>query len=321
MKPYIYSKLLLKTITMRLLLFLLVGISVDASSNIDGNCHGYCHDMAVIKDPIIEMNKGFPAPDNLPISPDVKSCRRAHQGLFNELVECVEQQGDQVKIAYDNIIYGFDAGIKKAFNTFWTYKKHIIPLQELQGDILQTIPNPHYAQEPTIVLIYPWQKFSVGTRFKRVLELDTQAAYAIVRADYTENTATLDFVPYEDAIPEIKQDPQQARKLFVKIINDLIDRVAQSGLNNVIPYAWGGSSFVSPYIHDGFYQKDGAWHREGKNDPYAGYDCSELVMRMAQIAGIEFLGKHQQLLNAQKEHLMIKIGWKKAILFGYKGMS
>lgn len=263
-----------------LLLLLLASLNITA--------HISLYDTAVIKDPIAEMNSSFPAPNNPSVSPEEKSCRRAHQGLFNEIIDCIEQNGEQVKISYHNIIYGFDADTKKALSSFWTYKKHLASVKELETDILQTIPNRNYAQEPTIVLIYPWQKFSVGTRFKHIPEYDTPTAFSITRADYQTNTPVFDLVPHQDAIQEIKQDEQSARKLFVKIINDLIDRVTASGPDNVIPYVWGGSSFVHTYKQSDFYQKDGTWHRIGNTDPYTGYDCSEFVMRMAQIAGIDF---------------------------------
>ncbi|MBY0109650.1 MAG: C40 family peptidase [Candidatus Babeliaceae bacterium] len=71
-------------------------------------------------------------------------------------------------------------------------------------------------------------------------------------------------------------------------MNDLIDRISQNEADNVIPYVWGGSSFLEPYQQGCFYTKDGVWHRQGKNDPYTGYDCSEFIMRMAKIVGINF---------------------------------
>ena len=51
------------------------------------NIYNSFYEAAVVKDPIIEMNNSLPAPDNPPASPDVKGCRRAHQGLYNELVD------------------------------------------------------------------------------------------------------------------------------------------------------------------------------------------------------------------------------------------
>ncbi len=248
---------------------------------------------AIIKDPIIEMNNSYPACKNLPISPDTGKCPRAHQGLFNELVDCLEQDesGDQIKIACPSVAYGFDQETGKKLNTFWTYKKHILPVKELTADMEKTVPHPEYGQEPTIVILYPWQEFSVGTRFVHLPEHDTSNSYAVARADYATGQTGVDFVAHEHAMAEIKQDSQSTRTLFLKIVNDLIDRVSSSGPEHVIPYVWGGSSYLQPYKQPDFYAKDGTWHRSGNNAPYTGYDCSEFTMRMAQIAGIPFQGK------------------------------
>jgi NlpC/P60 family. len=256
------------------------------------------HGMAVIKKPIIEMNSDFPPPQNPSASPDTGKCNRAHQGLYNELVDCIEEKDDFVKITMPHIKYRIDAP-----SSFWIYKNGIIPLKELaHSDIAHSIPHPDYAQEPTIVLTQPWHNFSVGTRFRHIPEHDTESTYAIIRADFTENKAIFDEVLRENALCEMQQDRASTRKLFVKIVNNLIDHVAQNSPQHVIPYVWGGSSFVIPYTESEFYKKDGGWHREGKNDPYSGYDCSEFVMRMAQIAGIDFPWKTSMAIkNAQKE--------------------
>ncbi|MBY0109651.1 MAG: hypothetical protein K2X90_00905 [Candidatus Babeliaceae bacterium] len=112
----------------------------------------------VIKTRILEMNNSFPSPDKPAASPDTHRCPRAHQGLFNELIRCVEEKDDHIKVNYDNIIYRID----NKPSTFWTYKNDIIPLSELEKrNMLYAIPHPEYAQEPTIVLTYPWNNFSL----------------------------------------------------------------------------------------------------------------------------------------------------------------
>jgi len=287
-------KNIIKIISSTFLFFVLVA----------GSAYDLFGHLAVIKHPVVDMNNSFPPPNNPSASSDVKGCLRAHQGLYNEQIDCLEEREDCVKISYHNIVYGFDAETKKALGSFWVYKKHIIALQELADrDLAQAIPHPEYAQEPTIVLIFPWQHYSLGTRFKHLPNYDTKTAYAIVRADYTDNKIVLDYVPHEHALVEAKQDPQAARQLFVAIINDLVDRVAESGNDNVIPYVWGGSSFIDPYTQTDFHQKDGNWHRSVNTSPYTGYDCSEFVMRMAKIAGIEFPWKTTWVMQCSKRAL------------------
>ena len=242
---------------------------------------------AVIVYPVIEMNNSFPpTPEKSPICPAANmNCKRSHQGLHNEIVDIIEQQDDSVKISYKNITYRSDGKL----STFWIDAKNIVRLKDLENlDVLQTIPHADYGQEPTVVLIYPWKNFSVGTRFKHVPAHDGQSEFAIIRGNYIDNSVVYDSIPHDCAIQEIQQDAQSSRKMFVENVCNLIARVAQDNPSNVIPYVWGGSSFVYPYVDADFYSEDGFWQRQGQQDPYTGYDCSELVMRMAQIAGLNF---------------------------------
>ncbi len=240
---------------------------------------------AVITSIILEMNNGFPPPHKAGVSPDTQGCPRAHQGLFNEVLDCIQEQDGYVQIAYGHVTYKTDG----TPSTFWTYADGVKPLAEFEkADLALAIPHPEYAQEPTIVLTYPWKNFSLGTRLRHLPQYDTADMYAVVWPDYAKNEVAVDFVPREDALQEIKQDAQSTRQRFVALINGLINRVEKSGENNVIPYVWGGSSFLKPYRQDNFYKDDGVWHRDEMRNPYTGYDCSELIMRMAQIAGINF---------------------------------
>lgn len=243
---------------------------------------------AVIRKKVINMHNSYPAQENPPASPEVKSCPRAHQGLCNEIVICHECKDDQIKISFPHVIYGYDPSNGIINNTFWTFKNDLVPLDQLDAQIKESLPSSDYAQTPTIVLTYPWNSFSVGTRLKHLAHLDTALSYAIMHIDYAHNNVFIDFVPRENALEEIKQEPSIARKLFVKVINSLVDRVTLSGAGNVIPYVWGGSSYTHAYKDGHFSQIDGAWQREENGTPYSGYDCSELVMRMAQIAGLDF---------------------------------
>lgn len=243
--------------------------------------------LVVVKKPVIELNNSFPAPKNLPISPETKGCPRAHQALFNEIAECHECQDENIKVTFPQVIYGYDEQTQTVRNTFWGHAQDMIPLTQLSSSMKNSIPPSEYAQAPTIVLTYPWNYYSMGTRFIHVRENDTKDSYAIIHPNFETNSSYLDFVPHEDAIEEVANTPVQARNLFVTLINNIIDRV-QKEPHQVIPYAWGGSSFVQLYEDEAFYQQDGAWHRKEKNDPYSGYDCSEFVMRMAKIAGISF---------------------------------
>ncbi len=294
MKSYNDIKLF-SNFTYYILALLLTPIQISYSHAQQNNC--------ILIDPVSDMASSFPAPDNPTASPDTGQVRRAHQGLYNDQGYCSQETEDQINISYPDMIYGYHAATKEALHNFWTRKNHIRWLNQLPHYILENVPNAHYAQEPTIVLTWPWNNFSIGTRFKHMPEQDHQNSYAITRIDYATQSVVFDLIPKQYAIPEIKHNPQGTRKLFVNIINDFVTRVTQSGKNNVSPYIWGGSSFIKPYKDSAFYKKDGTWQRDGNHNPYSGYDCSEFVMRMAKIAGIDFPWKTSAIIGSSLQPL------------------
>ncbi|HEV2600812.1 MAG TPA: hypothetical protein VGT41_00805 [Candidatus Babeliales bacterium] len=243
---------------------------------------------AIIIDPIAEMHNSFPPPLHPSAAPQTKKCRRAHQGLYNEIIFCSAQALSFAQVYCPNAIYGFDETTGESRNSFWLYQNQIQLFTDIDKHLLQAIPNPAYGAEPTVVLIYPWNNFSIGTRFNYLPEQDTHNAYAIVYADYHNNELLFDFIPKHDAIIEKNQDEDATRNLMVTIAQNLIDRVALSAEHAVIPFVWGGSSFIRFATDYDFYQENGVWHRNDIEQPYTGYDNSEFVMRMAQMAGVSF---------------------------------
>lgn len=98
------------------------------------------------------------------------------------------------------------------------------------------------------------------------------------------------------------------RLAFVKVVNNLIDRIDKNFNGNVIPYVWGGSSFTNLYDENKFEQKKDEsgsdWQRDGKLEKiYNGYDCSEFVMRMAKVAGLNFPYKITSMIEKFKTGL------------------
>ncbi|MBP6870287.1 C40 family peptidase [Candidatus Babeliales bacterium] len=241
---------------------------------------------AVIKESVVDMNSSFPpTPESSPICRgNVSNCHRAHQGLYNEIVDCLEVRGDAVRVVFCNVKYNLSDDPNK--NSFWMHKRNLVPLEELDSAFKQFIPDTQYGLKSTLVLTYPWKNFSVGTRFQRRAQDDTESHYGIEFIDFDHNEIMSDVVPVDSALEEIVQNEQATRKLFVGNLSNLIDRVART--EKVIAFVWGGSSFRSGYKNKDFYKENDAWHRSELKNPYTGYDCSELVLRMAQIAGINF---------------------------------
>lgn len=240
------------------------------------------YDLVVIKDPIVDLCSKYPIPARVAID---EHGSRIHQGLFNELAHCVETQDDYVRLNFNNIKICTDCSPLN----FWTHKSHILPIKNIiDQELRATIPHATYGKRPTIVLTYPWKHFSIGTRFKHLPEHDTTTHFCVMKADYKKNKPVLFKIPRENAMIEIKQTKKSSRVLFVSIINNLISRINHNNPGYAIPYVWGGNSFLKPYKTMDFYKKDNIWQRNGKNEPYTGYDCSGFITQMAQMAGIKF---------------------------------
>lgn len=253
--------------------------------------------LAVFKDSVTDLVITLPLPKKGTMGaapfkdPRDGACRRSHQGLFNEVVTIVQEQTDEVQVSFSNIIYGFDEQTKEPLSTFWVQRKQLLFLRELesQGADLSVFPPPQgLFSRLTLMLRFPWQKYSVGTRFVRVPAYDTETEYGVRLFDTNKHRAFITKIPRDRALIESKLDPQAGRKLFVKLANDLLDYVqALPGGTKVIPYVWGGSSCIS-FSEDTKMSNDGqCWVRPEVSGMYTGYDCSELVWRLASMSGVK----------------------------------
>lgn len=248
---------------------------------------------AVIIHPIVDMSEKFPPSINPPASPEMGYCARDHQGLYNEIITVQEEHGEYAKVRYDDVRYASTGD-----NSFWIFKGSIRPLAHIKrAHIKAHIPNMKYGARPTIVLTYPWHTFSLGTRFNHVPERDSCDSYGVTWIDHTRKKIRYGTVPRSNAKLETKHSPAVQRKIFIHSIRNLLNRVSREGNDVVIPYVWGGSSFLQPYKKDTFYLENAVWKRTEHTTPYAGYDCSELIMRMAKMAGMDFPWKRSTVMQ------------------------
>lgn len=251
--------------------------------------------LAAFKDPVVDLYVQLPVQHNPPLAGYGYSdggCQRAHQALANEVVTIVERKGNLVKIACDTVAYGHDENTGKPLNTFWVHKKHLIFFRHLADEQLYAFPAPQGATDTTLVLRLPWKQYSLGTRFVHAPEHDTEDVYGalLVTPQHPHAIKVLQ-IPRALARLELPLTPQQQRACFVQLAYDVIDYAKKDSANGVIPYVWGGSSFVQSYEDQTFTLHNRRWERPGKRNPYMGYDCSELVLRLAQTSGIPYVCK------------------------------
>lgn len=276
---------------------------LGAASCVEASWHGKdVATLAVIKDPVVDLFTELPLQERAPLAGAAYAdgaCRRAHQVLANEVVTILERQGQHFKIACDNAVYGLQDGIP--LNTFWIHKKHLIFLKQLDEEQLSAIPGPLGMVTDTVVVHCPWEKYSYGTRFVRDPERDTADSYGIKNIDPHTRVVQHMVIAHEVARIEQIASVQEKRNCFVQSAYELIRSAQFHGACHevseprVIPYVWGGSSFVYGY-HDTFHLKHNRWERPGKHTPYMGYDCSELILRLGQSCGIPLVAKTTTML-------------------------
>lgn len=267
--------------------------------------------LAAFKDPVVDLYIQLPLQHNPPLAGYGYSdggCQRAHQALANEVVTIVERKGNLVKIAYDTLAYGFDPDYAypgqqarqassgkypgKPLNTFWVHKKHLIFFKHLADEQLYAFPAPQGTTDTTLVLRLPWKHYSLGTRFVRAPEHDTEDIFgALMVTPQHPHAIKVLQIPRSLVRLEVPMTPQQQRACFVQLAYDVIDYAQKYNTGSVIPYVWGGSSFVQGYEDQKFVLHNRRWERPGKRNPYNGYDCSELVFRLAQTCGIPYICK------------------------------
>jgi len=241
--------------------------------------------------------------DDLAYSPETGSysCARIHQFLFNEVGVICEEKGDEVRVKFPHFYYIDKDHIKHS--DFWLHKRSVEKIETMDEAVRETMLEPITAQDsrPTLALVLPWheehtaQTYSVGTRFLRHRAADTDTHYGVLLADYMHNTAFIGLVPRSAALVTEPSTICDAKKLFVKILKNLIP----TNEKEVIPYVYGGCSTCGS-VPEEFYQWKGKrgtveltnWKRPGGHGVRTGFDCSGLVLRAAQLAGIRYLAKN-----------------------------
>lgn len=237
----------------------------------------------------IPLNKGQTLP--------YLECPRIHQALFNEVVEIIEEHGHEVHIKLPNAHYYSDG---KLHNHFWTLKKNIISFETLKKNnvdmslIPSPIDNQQKSEKQTAALVTPFTDpktrltYSAGTRFVVKQETSAQQTVMVAVLNYEKNQFDYLSIPQESVIIEQEKSIQEKVDLFIKVLKKWSHRE-----NGSIPYVWGGCSFTfataTPFEEKT--DRDGRSYMAIENfdyKPKPGFDCSNLILRAAQIAGIPY---------------------------------
>jgi hypothetical protein len=243
----------------------------------------------------------------MPYAPDKGhyACMRLHQLLFNEVVRVKQILNDEAECELLTCFYHNAEG--KVRRNCWVLKKNLLFLKDLlHKSELECIPLP-YGRESAhisiVTLIWPWhnpktkQTYSVGTRFVRCKKKDTKFSYAVHMFNPNTHKKELGFISKRSACLENLKKPS------VKTFLDILKKWAYPSL--IIPYVLGGCSIGHRYPHNNFSRSSAKvagedisfWKRYGHSStPLEGMDCSGLLLRAAQIAGLPYFFKNTRAL-------------------------
>lgn len=250
----------------------------------------------------LPLNRGLSSPS--------LECPRLHQALLHETVYIIEERGNEALITMPNALYLSSGSLK---NEYWIQKNALISYDTLKKGAadMTKIPSPlHELQESgTIVtLIAPFNDkernciYSVGTRFvvdKTQSNEHEVSAYVFNahKNDFDRVLIPLSIIYSQDTStterPEVFQDKKTAHYVAT------IKKWAQA-TSGFIPYVWGGCSYThtsNSQFKESFLAKNGIARSYVSLDdffhaPKTGFDCSNLILRATQIAGIPYYYKN-----------------------------
>ena len=221
---------------------------------------------------------------------------RCYQLLFNEIVTIVAEQDEKVMVEIPNIyFYGSCRNVLQG-NSFWICKKSICLLDDIKKENETKIPpitlDYHDYYNKTIALFCPFYDpvtkkiYSAGSKFV-LTKKQKQDYFEVFIFDTEKFCFKKTKIPKDLCLLYQAKTTQQKIDDFIFIIKQW----ANLGGGH-IPYVWGGSSFCY-VLQEG--QQPPGWIAQ------CGFDCSCLITRAAQIAGIPYFYKNSTTLQQLKE--------------------
>ncbi len=253
-------------------------------------------------------------------------CPRLQQLLYNEQVTIIEAYEDEVRIEVSHLFFQTTKDDTQHIG-YWTHKRNVMPLAMLKKKNvdLETIPKPisfignNKIDQDVAKLLEPYHDpitnriYSAGTRFVRA---HNTWSYKNDMPIYALQPRTLKpvviYLPKKSVLINAPTTPTEQQELFVSILKDWAHQH-----KGFIPYAWGGCSFTGTVTDATFTIKtrqlpDGVsdyyqWpHTQVKSfsgfetprtiEPITGLDCTGLIARAAQLAGMPYYFKNTTTL-------------------------
>lgn len=268
--------------------------------------------------PQIPTHKAYKQiPLNRGLSKPALECPRLHQALFNETIEIVEERETEALIKMPNAFYLADDTLK---NEYWIQKNAFIRYDTLKkkGVDLTKIPPMNSKNSlaehsaDIITLEMPWHDsekqitYSAGTRFVMLPEQTNENDIAVYVFDPHSYDFTIMSIPRAIACTHSAQTKQEQIGHCIAIIQQWAN--VSDGF---IPYVWGGCSFThtsNAVFNELSMVKKGTPHSYINLDDFPhetkpGFDCSNMILRAAHIAGIPYYYKNSSAAAKHLKHL------------------
>ena len=237
-----------------------------------------------------------------------QACPRLHQALLHDLVDIIEERNEEICIKVHNIFY-LSNDTHKHTQQFWTLKSNVARYDSIKNKPVQNtdstvIKKPIYIPQLKISL-------SAGTRCAIGSTIEQEDALCVHLFNAKKHRFDMVTLPKNACMSTIPSDPQARIRLFVDTV-----RAWANQKIGIIPYIWGGCSFVSLYP-DGDYVMDRIQIRNKDTDTIytypsveetikTGLDCSGLISRAAQLCNIPYYCKNS--ITASKILTRLKPG-------------
>lgn len=281
---------------------------------------------AVIINPVADAFENYLDNHDFDYAPEdnKRLCLRFHQLLFNEVIKVIKEVNNQVYCKFDSLFY-FDKK-NNLKNSLWINKSDLIYLKDIKKDSLDAVPKPYkynnkVYKDNILTLIEPFydiitkKHYSAGTRFVRAGK-DNKNFYSIFLLDNNLNKI-ISYVNKDLAIVEYKN----SINIFLKVLHNF-----SNNKSKIIPYLWGGCSYIDRFKDNDFYLKkldsfgNKVWSRNNlKNSVKTGFECSSLILRAAQIAGMPYFAKNSKAIRKSLKPLKLNQKLENGDILWYKG--
>lgn len=228
-----------------------------------------------------------------------QGCPRLHQLIANEIVEVIDENEHELKIKTPHLFY-LAANSSEKQNTFWTHKKNIALLTDLQKKHDLDISNfPFFNRYKTIIVLSrPFKNpttnitYSVGTQFVAAQLDHNHHAHALL-FDAEKNKFNLIKIDAGYFFIKPKSLPEQ-QILFLNLLRGWAQQ-------HYIAYVWGGCSFTqtctNTFAKTTNKQNNSYWRPESEHIIKNGFDCAGIILRAAQAAGLNYPYKNTHTLK------------------------